>query len=64
MARERRVRVNQLSFHVLFQCKRWKGSVGAASCATFAVRWRAGEDGVRVKMVEEVTVDEVTFAGF
>src|ERR1700730_13248572 len=24
------LRLNPLSFHVLFQCKRWKGSVGAA----------------------------------
>jgi len=33
------LRVNLLSFHVLFQCKRWKGSVGAALCATSAAPW-------------------------
>ncbi|MER9974560.1 restriction endonuclease [Mesorhizobium sp. M0085] len=101
------LRVNLLSFHVLFQSKRWKGSVGAGVVRDFrgamvgradkgliittgtftadarreAVRGGApaidlidGDGlcdllkeqkiGVRVKMVEEVTVDEAAFAGF
>lgn len=101
------LRVNLLSFHVLFQCKRWKGSVGAGvvrdfrgamvgradkglviTTGTFTAdaRREAVRDGapaidlidgdglcdllkdqkigVRVKMVEEVTVDEAAFAGF
>jgi restriction system protein len=29
------LRVNLLSFHVLFQCKRWKGSVGASVVRDF-----------------------------
>jgi restriction system protein len=29
------LRVNLLSFHVLFQCKRWKGSVGASTVRDF-----------------------------
>ncbi|MER9617021.1 restriction endonuclease [Mesorhizobium sp. M0207] len=101
------LRVNLLSFHVLFQSKRWKGSVGAGvvrdfrgamvgradkgliiTTGTFTAdaRREAVRDGapaidlidgdglcdllkeqkigVRVKMVEEVTVDEAAFAGF
>lgn len=101
------LRVNLLSFHVLFQCKRWKGSVGSGAVrdsrgamvgradkglvittGTFTAdaRREAVRDGapaidlidgdglcdllkdqkigVRVKMVEEVTVDEAAFAGF
>ncbi|MER9610596.1 restriction endonuclease [Mesorhizobium sp. M0312] len=101
------LRLNLLSFHVLFQSKRWKGSVGAGvvrdfrgamvgradkgliiTTGTFAAdaRREAVRDGapaidlidgdglcdllkeqkigVRVKMVEEVTVDEAAFAGF
>lgn len=101
------LRVNLLSFHVLFQCKRWQGSVGAGVVRDFrgamvgradkgliittgsftadarreAVRDGApaidlidGEAlcdllkdqkiGVRVRMVEEVTVDEAAFAAF
>lgn len=95
------LRVNLLSFHVLFQCKRWKGSVGAGvvrdfrgamvgradkgliiTTGTFTAdaRREAVRDGapaidlidgdalcellkdlkigVRVQMVEEVTIDE------
>ena len=33
------LRVNLVSFHVLFQCKRWKGSVGQVSCVIFAEQW-------------------------
>jgi len=29
------LRVNLVSFHVLFQCKRWKGSVGASVVRDF-----------------------------
>jgi restriction system protein len=29
------LRVNLLSFHVFFQCKRWKGSVGASAVRDF-----------------------------
>jgi restriction system protein len=29
------LRMNLLSFHVLFQCKRWKGSVGASAVRDF-----------------------------
>lgn len=101
------LRLNLLSFHVLFQSKRWKGSVGAGvvrdfrgamvgradkgliiTTGTFTAdaRREAVRDGapaidlidgdglcdllkeqkigVRVKMVEEVTVDEAAFAGF
>ncbi|MER8595284.1 restriction endonuclease [Mesorhizobium sp. M1182] len=101
------LRVNLLSFHVLFQSKRWRGSVGAGvvrdfrgamvgradkgliiTTGTFTAdaRREAVRDGapaidlidgdglcdllkeqkigVRVKMVEEVTVDEAAFAGF
>lgn len=101
------LRVNLLSFHVLFQSKRWKGSVGAGvvrdfrgamvgradkgliiTTGTFTAdaRREAVRDGapaidlidgdglcdllkdqkigVRVKMVEEVTIDEAAFAGF
>jgi len=29
------LRVNLLSFHVFFQCKRWKGSVGAPAIRDF-----------------------------
>lgn len=101
------LRLNLLSFHVLFQCKRWKGSVGSSvvrdfrgamvgradkglimTTGTFTAdaRREAVRDGtpaidlidgdalcdllkeqkigVKVKMVEEVTVEEAAFAGF
>ncbi len=101
------LRLNLLSFHVLFQCKRWKGSVGSSvvrdfrgamvgradkglimTTGTFTAdaRREAVRDGapaidlidgdalcdllkeqkigVKVKMVEDVTVDEAAFAGF
>jgi restriction system protein len=32
-----------MSFHVLFQCKRYKGSVAPAKSATFGVPWSAGQ---------------------
>jgi restriction system protein len=35
------LRVNLVSFHVLFQCKRWKGSVGASVVRDFGARWSA-----------------------
>ena len=99
-------RMNLLSFHVLFQCKRWRGSVGSGVVRDFrgAMAGRADEGliiatgtftadarreavrdgapaidlidgdglcdvlkeqkiGVRVKMVEEVAVDNAAFAG-
>jgi restriction system protein len=101
------LRVNLLSFQVLFQCKRWKGSVGASTVRDFRgamvgrtdkglilttgtftadARREATRDGapaidlvdgdllcdllkdkglgVRVRMVEEVTVDEEAVASF
>lgn len=101
------LRVNLLSFHVLFQCKRYSGSVGASAVRDFRgamvgrtdkgliittgtftgdARREATRDGapaidlvdgdalcdllkdrglgVRVRMVEEVTVDEAAFAEF
>jgi restriction system protein len=100
------LRVNLLSFQVLFQCKRWKGSVGASvvrdfrgamvgrtdkgliiTTGTFSAdaRREATRDGapaidlvdgealcdllkdrgigVRIKMVEDVTVDEAALTG-
>jgi len=100
------LRLNLLSFHVLFQSKRWKGSVGAGVVRDFRgamvgradkgliittgsftadARREAQRDGapaidlidgealcdilkerrlgVKVQMVEEVTVDETAFAG-
>lgn len=32
------LRVNLLSFHVLFQCKRWRGQLGRPLCAIFVVQ--------------------------
>lgn len=101
------LRVNLLSFHVLFQCKRYSGSVGAGAVRDFRgamvgrtdkgliittgtftadARREATRDGapaidlvdgdalcdllkdrglgVRVRMVEEVTVNEAAFADF
>ncbi|MBI1684882.1 restriction endonuclease [Caulobacter hibisci] len=101
------LRVNLLSFHVLFQCKRYSGSVGAGAVRDFRgamvgrtdkgliittgtftadARREATRDGapaidlvdgdalcdllkdrglgVRVRMVEEVTVTEAAFADF
>lgn len=101
------LRVNLLSFHVLFQCKRYSGSVGAAAVRDFRgamvgrtdkgliittgtftadARREATRDGapaidlvdgdalcdllkdrglgVRVRMVEEITVDEDALAAF
>lgn len=99
------LRVNLLSFHVLFQCKRWRGSIGAGTVRDFRgammgrsdkglvittgtftpdARREATRDGapaidlidgealcdlmrdlrvgVAVRMVEEVTIDEVALA--
>jgi len=36
------LRVNLVSFHVLFQCKRWKGSVGASVVRDFRGDGRSG----------------------
>lgn len=101
------LRVNLLSFHVLFQCKRYSGSVGAGAVRDFRgamvgrtdkgliittgtftadARREATRDGapaidlvdgdalcdllkdrslgVKVRMVEEVTIDESAFADF
>jgi restriction system protein len=101
------LRVNLLSFHVLFQCKKWKGSVGAPVVRDFRgamvrradkglilttgnftadARREATRDGapaidlvdgdalcdllkstkigVRVALIEQVTVDEAVFAEF
>lgn len=101
------LRVNLLSFHVLFQCKKWKGSVGAPVVRDFRgamvgradkgliittgsftadARREATRDGapaidlvdgdalcdllksikigVRVQVIEEITVDESAFAEF
>jgi restriction system protein len=101
------LRVNLLSFHVLFQCKKWKGSVGAPivrdfrgamvgradkglilTTGTFTAdaRREATRDGapaidlvdgdalcdllksakigVRVALIEQVTIDEAAFAEF
>lgn len=101
------LRVNLLSFQVLFQCKRWRGSVGASAVRDFRgsmvgrtdkgllittgtfsadARREATRDGappielvdgdalcdllkdrgigVRVKMVEEINVDEGAFKSF
>ena len=36
------LRMNLVSFQVLFQCKRWKGSVGASVVRDFAAQWSEG----------------------
>ena len=101
------LRVNLLSFHVLFQCKKWKGSVGAPIVRDFRgamvgradkglvlttgnftadARREATRDGapaidlvdgdalcdllksakigVRVALIEQITIDEPAFAEF
>jgi len=101
------LRMNLLSFQVIFQCKRWQGSVGASTVQDFRgamvgradkgliittgtftgdARKKATRDGapaidlvdgetlcdllkerrlgVKVEMVEEVTLDEAAFADF
>lgn len=101
------LRVNLLSFHVLFQCKKWKGSVGAPIIRDFRgamigradkgliittgsftadARREATRDGapaidlvdgetlcdllksvkigVRVQLIEKITIDESVFAEF
>jgi restriction system protein len=101
------LRMNLLSFHVLFQCKRWRGSVGPSVVRDFRgamvgradkgliittgafsadARREATRDGapaidlvdgdalcdllkdrgigVRIRMVEDISVDEAAFASF